>query len=583
MIYVDLILNLSLLVAISVVSDFIYKRWQKQSFHSILQGLLFGTAAVLGMLRPFVLSHGLIFDGRSVVISLCSYFFGPMASAICAAMTISCRLFLGGKGTLTGVSVILTSCLVGLIFYHKRQRNKLLPPSVKELYIFGLLVHFAMLAMMFTLQLGEAVNTLKIIALPVLLLYPLATILVGKLLSDQEKSRILNQKLQQAQKMESIGRLAGGVAHDFNNMLSVIMGNAELALEKLARKRSNNEICVDDELKEIIRAGRRSADLTQQLLAFARKQDISPRNLDINSKIEVSLKMLRRLIGENIKLYWRPGEAIRTIRIDPGQLDQILANLVVNARDALGENGMIEIRTQNILMSEIDCASIENSSPGNYVLLEVLDNGKGIDRHLQAMIFEPFFTTKKFGEGTGLGLATVYGITTQNNGFLELQSEPGKGSSFRLYFPAVDEKPVKENECVEVKEKQRGTEVVLVVEDEPAILNVCCIVLERLGYKVLSAESPEAAIQIAENFEGKIELLITDMVLPGINGIDLAIQMKQLFPEMREIYISGYSPDKLSLENGTQNPTFLQKPFSLDDLANKIRQIMNHEAKQEKD
>lgn len=578
MIYVDLILNLSLLVAISVISDFVYKKWQKHSFHSALQGLLFGSAAVLGMLRPFVLSQGLIFDGRSVVISLCSYFYGPLASLICGIMTIACRLLLAGKGTIMGISVIFSSCLIGLIFYQKRQQRKALPPSVKELYYFGITVHLAMLAMTFTLPFNDAINTLNNIALPVMLLYPLATILVGKLLADQETSRLLNQRLQQAQKMESIGRLAGGVAHDFNNMLSVIMGNAELAMEKLSRSHGSNDPAINDELKEIIRAGRRSADLTQQLLAFARKQDVAPRSLNLNQRIETSIKMLRRLIGENIKLYWRPGDEIWTIRMDPGQLDQILANLVVNARDALTEQGMIEIRTQNICLSEIDCHLIENSNPGEYVLLEISDNGKGIDKAHQAMIFEPFFTTKKFGEGTGLGLATVYGIVTQNKGFLELQSESGKGTSFRLYFPKVTELPAEFNEAIEVKEKKRGTEIVLVVEDEPAILNVCSTVLERLGYKVISADTPEKALKMAENFEGKIDLLITDMVLPGINGIDLAVQVKQLFPEMREIFISGYSPEKLAIEKQAEKLVFLQKPFSLDELADKIRHTMNHKS-----
>lgn len=584
MIYLDLIMNLSLLVAISVVSGFINQRWAKHPVKGpALQGILFGSVAVIVMFKPFVLSQGLIFDGRSVVLSLCSLFYGPVASIISGTMAIFCRLSLGGQGALTGTLVILSSCLIGLTFYYRRQSQGLPPPSTKTLYAFGLIVHGAMLLMMFTLPLENALKTLANIGLPVMLLYPLATILVGKILSDQETASILNERLFQAQKMESIGRLAGGVAHDFNNMLAVILGNAELAMEKQSLANLPSELSINGELKEILRAGKKSADLTRQLLAFARKQDIVPQTLDLNQTIGSMLKMLHRLIGENIKLNWQPDEKLWPVKMDPTQIDQILANLTVNARDAITGNGTITIKTTNVEISQNRNSAKTEYPPGEYVVIEFIDNGCGIDNSLKPHIFEPFFTTKQLGKGTGLGLATVYGIVKQNNGFIDLQSQPGAGTTFKIYL-LRDKEPTR---CIAEANSETfntgGLETVLIVEDELALLNVCQIIVQRLGYNVLVASSPEEALKIATSFPGTINLLITDVILPGLDGTQLARQIRQIHPEIREIFVSGYCPNTISPENFPAEASFLQKPFSSSDLAQKIRQTIGTTAPLQKE
>jgi signal transduction histidine kinase len=572
MIYIDLILNLSLLVALSVISGFINQRWKNDTRKSnALQGFLFGSAATIGMLRPFVLDQGLIFDGRSVVLSLCSLFYGPVARFICASMTIITRLFLGGKGMFPGLLVIVSSCIIGLYFYYQRQKRHSMPPSTRNLYVFGLAVHVNMLICMFSLPTAaDAFNTISYIAAPVLLLYPLATILTGKILSDQENAAILSEKLHQAQKMESIGRLAGGVAHDFNNMLSVILGNAELAMEKQAYANLPSGLAVKDELREIIKAGKRSADLTRQLLAFARKQDIAPQILDLNQTIESMLKMLRRLIGEDVKLLWQPSENLKPIKIDPSQMDQIMANLLVNAKDA-GATAIC-IKTASVDFSQTSVEAESHNEQSDFICLEISDNGQGIEKSIQQKIFEPFFTTKQLGKGTGVGLATVYGIVNQNNGTIELQSEIGKGTTFRIMLPAISSAAAIEEILENLPcEKTISNETVLVVEDELSILNVSRTVLERLGYNVLSASSAEEAITIAKSHNDCIHLLITDMVMPGMDGMELAKNIRKLFPGIREIFVSGYAPGVTSKE---KDYAFLQKPYSMSQLSQKINEIM---------
>lgn len=389
---------------------------------------------------------------------------------------------------------------------------------------------------------------------------------------DITEQKGLEDQLHQAQKMESIGRLAGGVAHDFNNMLMVISGYADLILMQTES---------DDPrypgLQEIRNAAKRSANLTRQLLAFARKQTVAPVVLDMNETIEGMLKMLRRLIGEDIELAWLPGSGLWKVRIDPSQIDQLLANLAVNARDAIAGVGTVVIKTDNMVLDASYCAHHQGCTPGEHVVLTVSDTGSGMSREVQEHIFEPFFTTKEEGKGTGLGLATVYGIVKQNLGFVGVASEPGRGTTFLIHLPRFVEEAGKAELAGQGLDAAlpRGTETVLLVEDEEAILTLGRQLIERLGYKVLTANSPDEAMRRAEGHEGGIDLLVTDIVMPRMNGKELAARLKQRFPGLKCLFMSGYSADIIAkqgvLEEGIH---FLQKPFSLRDIAVKARQAL---------
>ncbi|TWI75680.1 PAS domain S-box-containing protein [Desulfobotulus alkaliphilus] len=385
--------------------------------------------------------------------------------------------------------------------------------------------------------------------------------------AEREK---LHAQLAQAQKMESVGRLAGGVAHDFNNMLGVILGHADLALSLL-----EPEDAPYPDLEEIRKAALRSADLTRQLLGFARRQTIAPEILNLNNTVEEMLKMLRRLIGEDIDLMWKPAEHIWTVRLDPSQVDQILANLCVNARDAITGVGKITIETANTSFGTSYCASHAGFIPGDYVMLAVSDSGSGMDAETLSHVFEPFFTTKEMGKGTGLGLATVYGIIKQNMGFVNIYSEPGQGTSFKIYIPrhgeAADTVPDKKNAPAET----RGTETILLVEDEPMLLDVTRTMLENSGYTVLSAGSPGEAIQLARECEESIALLLTDVVMPEMNGRDLAEKLKALHPSMDQLFMSGYTANVIARQGVLKEGVhFIQKPFSGRELAGEIREIL---------
>jgi PAS domain S-box-containing protein len=386
----------------------------------------------------------------------------------------------------------------------------------------------------------------------------------------EEDRRRLERQLLQAQKMDAIGQLAGGVAHDFNNMLNVIIGNAELAIGKVSSHGT-----VREELQDILTAGKRSADLTRQLLAFARKQIVSPRVLNLNETVAGMLRMLRRLIGENINLVWRPEQRPWRVRMDPSQVDQLLANLTVNARDAMNKTGKIIIETSNVICDELFQAAHPEAAPGEYVLLAVTDDGCGMDGETLANIFEPFFTTKEEGMGTGLGLSTVYGIVRQNGGFIDVYSEPGQGTTFRIYLPrfsadigeSVDEKAI-----IRV---QGGSETVLVVEDEQSVLNLTRAMLERLGYRVLAVKGASHALRLAREYDGDIDLLLTDVVMPGMNGRELAEQIVVMRPGLKCLYMSGYATDVIArngiLEEGVH---LIAKPFSLHDLAGMVRTVL---------
>ncbi|MDZ7641141.1 MAG: response regulator [Desulfurivibrio sp.] len=378
----------------------------------------------------------------------------------------------------------------------------------------------------------------------------------------------LQAQLNQAQKMEAIGTLAGGVAHDFNNLLTVIKGYAEIALLEIKPDQPGHA-----ELQGITQAAQRSAELTRQLLAFARKQAVKPQQLDLNQAVEDMLKMLQRLIGEDIELSWQPGADLWPVRIDPGQVDQILANLCVNARDAVDDQGRIGIATANMVLDEDYCAPHADITPGEYVQLSVSDNGSGMDAATRKRIFEPFFTTKAVGQGSGLGLATVYGIVKQNEGFINFYSEPSQGSIFRIYLPRRDQEGA--IPAPEASPETSGTpgngETILLVEDEETILEVTSKILEGLGYQVLAAPTPHRALEMARQQAGEIDLLLSDVVMPELNGQELAHKVREIQPDLRCLFMSGYTADVIS-HNGLlgDGVNFLQKPFSLHDLAAKV-------------
>jgi len=389
--------------------------------------------------------------------------------------------------------------------------------------------------------------------------------------ADAAERAVLQDQLVQLQKIESVGRLAGGVAHDFNNMLQVILGHVELAMERNAAGQSAR-----DDLLEIRKAAERSSGLTRQLLAFARKQTVAPKILDLNDTIHGMLQMLRRLIGENIDLSWRPGRGLGPVRMDPSQIDQILANLCVNARDAVAGAGAIAIETTGESFTPEHCAAHPAHLPGDYIRLSVSDNGCGMDKEVLGKLFEPFFTTKPVGEGTGLGLSTVYGIVRQNHGFIDVASKPGQGTTFHVYLPRHSEAPPQAAPAPARAPAGTARETILLVEDDPAILAISRTMLERLAYRVVGARSPDAALQLARDHAGPIHLLMTDVVMPGMNGHDLTARLLDPHPHIKRLYMSGYTADVIAhhgiLDDGIH---FIQKPFTLAELEAKVRETLD--------
>jgi len=396
---------------------------------------------------------------------------------------------------------------------------------------------------------------------------------VGGFIRDITEQERLEKQLQQAQKMESVGRLAGGVAHDFNNKLTVILGYAQLAMDDLDPA---NPVYAN--LRQVIEAGKQSVDIVRQLLAFARKQTIAPKVLDLNETIEGMLKMLRRLIGEDIDVAWKPDTNLWKVKMDPSQIDQILANLCVNARDAIEGVGKVTIETENVVLDENYCADRAGFVPGDYVMLGVSDDGCGMDEETLANVFEPFFTTKEVGKGTGLGLPTVYGIVKQNNGFVNIYSEPGKGTSIKIYMPRHSEEALEPVEAVEAEMVHGHGETILVVEDETSVLQLAQRILDKMGYRVLTACTPSQAIDTARDHEGDIRLLITDVVLSEMSGKDLSAEIQRIRPRIRVLFMSGYTANVIAhhgvLDDGV---AFIEKPFTFDALARKVSETMSSE------
>ncbi len=375
---------------------------------------------------------------------------------------------------------------------------------------------------------------------------------------------------QQARKMEAVGLLAGGVAHDYNNMLGVILGYTELAMKKVEAAQP-----LHADLQHILNAARRSADITRQLLAFARKETVVPVPLDLNKSVESTLKMLRRLIREEIDLAWLPSAGPCPIKMDPIQVEQILINLCLNARDAITGVGKVTVEMGSDVFDETYSADHAGCLPGKFVMLAVSDDGDGMDKDTLDHIFDPFFTTKGVGQGTGLGLSMVYGIVSQNNGFINVYSQPGTGTTFRIYLPWHTNQAVETQRDMAEDIPPSCGETVLVVEDELALLMIAKMMLEKLGYRVLTAGTPAEAIGLAEKHASEIQLIITDVVMPEMNGRVLAERFRSLYPGIKILFSSGYTANVIGhsgvLDEGV---SFIQKPFSMRDLAVKVREAL---------
>ncbi|MDO9123155.1 MAG: ATP-binding protein, partial [Deltaproteobacteria bacterium] len=387
----------------------------------------------------------------------------------------------------------------------------------------------------------------------------------------EEEKAVLEDQLRQAQKVEAIGRLAGGIAHDFNNLLTIIKGNSQLSLMEIKR---------DDPLRENIeqveKAADRAAALTRQLLAFSRRQVLEMRVLDLNTTLRDLEKMLRRVIGEDIGLVTFMAEDLGNVKADPGQMEQVIMNLAVNARDAMLKGGKLTIETTNVDLDENYARNHVAVTPGSYVMLSVSDTGVGMTPEVKAKLFEPFFTTKEKGKGTGLGLSTVYGIVKQSGGNIWVYSEPGQGTTFKIYLPRVDEPLEEAGERVVQKELPCGGETILVVEDEEKVRQVTVQILTKNGYTVLEASHGDEAKQICEQHGGPIHLIVTDVVLPGMNGRELAESLASRYPGAKVLYMSGYTDNAIVhhgvLEKGLH---FLQKPFNLEGLLRKVREVLD--------
>jgi signal transduction histidine kinase/CheY-like chemotaxis protein len=384
----------------------------------------------------------------------------------------------------------------------------------------------------------------------------------------QEEQRTLEQRLRQAHKMEAVGRLAGGVAHDFNNLLTIIRGNADLLFERVetdARKKN---------IEQIQKASERAVGMTRQLLAFSRMQVLQPRVLDLNQIISELGKMLPRLIGEHIEYSFVPQQNLYSVLADPGQIEQVLMNLAVNARDAMPDGGTLRVRTNNVEVTVAEAARRPAMLPGSYARISVVDSGQGMSEETKAHIFEPFFTTKGVGKGTGLGLATVYGIVKQSRGFIWVESQPGHGSTFEIFLPITSATPDSNSAAETAPGQRRASETVLIVEDEPGVRDLAHQFLKNAGYKVLEARDGTDALEISGRFDGTIDLLLTDMVMPRMSGLEVARTLRATRPAMKVVIMSGYSDFDVDA-GAAERFASMGKPFSMKSLLQKLEEVLH--------
>jgi PAS domain S-box-containing protein len=397
------------------------------------------------------------------------------------------------------------------------------------------------------------------------------------IISDVTKFRQLEAQFRQAQKMEAVGRLAAGISHDFNNILSIILGYSDLSLGLIAPENPVNRY-----LSETKKAAERAASLTQQLLAFSRKQVVFPKILDLNDILHNAITMFLRLVGEDIEIEFRPTTPLGSIKVDPGKIEQVLMNLVVNARDAMPTGGGIIIETAHAELDEHYVFRNPGSRAGQFVVLVVSDTGCGMDENIKSQIFEPFFTTKGVGQGTGLGLSTVYGIVKQSEGYISVDSEIGKGTTFKIYFPRVSEKAEAFLLSREPAEAPRGSETIVVVEDDQTLREITVTLLKDGGYRVFEAKDSEEALRSIADSQVEIDLVLTDVVMPGKSGPELVKQLRESHPKLRSLFMSGYTGDLVALRGVVmQEASFLEKPFTKRSLLAKVYSVLHDQPAEE--
>lgn len=388
--------------------------------------------------------------------------------------------------------------------------------------------------------------------------------------AEVEKEK-LEIRLREAEKLEALGRLAGGVAHDFNNMLSVIIGSAEMIRGEL---KDNDPLCID--LQSIMEAAERSVATTRQLMGFARQQTMTTRVLDLNQTISGMKFLLQRILGDNIRLDWQPTDSLNSVRMDPVQIDQILSNLCSNARKALPEGGVVSIQLVNCDMGTVTAAGKSTIPAGEYVELTFFDNGCGMNEHVARHAFDPFFTTARTGEGTGLGLAMVHGIITQNKGHVQLESKPGLGTTLRIYLPRCLEQVSIDPQCEPGIATEPHGETILLAEDEPAVMNLTRRILEKQGYRIVSATTSAEVIQMARQHQGDIHLVFTDCVMPKMNGRELVAELQTFLPGLKTLFMSGYPADVIAKEGLLdEDVAFIHKPYKQSELIRKIREVLD--------
>ena len=446
-------------------------------------------------------------------------------------------------------------------------------PTLKQMFVLSLIL-CAVYGVILYLSVGRTAPLMEgqLLRIPVLLI--LATfygVTAERVRTDVGKRASLEEQLRQSQKLEAIGRLAGGIAHDFNNILTAIMGYSSLLQCGLDKGDPKQQ-----EVEEIKKAVRRASSLIQQLLAFSRRQVLQLRVLDLNAVLKNIQQLLQRLIGEDTELIILPTPALGHVKADPGQIEQVLMNLALNARDAMPKGGKVTIETANVMVDEAFARRHLIPQPGPYIMLSVTDTGSGMDEETQAHIFEPFFTTKEQGKGTGLGLATVYGIVKQSGGSIFVYSKPGKGATCKIYLPRVDEAVTVVESVSATVEPLKGSETILLVEDEEPVRELVRKVLERNGYRILEARHGDEAIKICAQHKGEISLLVTDVVMPRMSGREVAERLLLSHPKMKVLYLSGYTDDAVVRHGVLQSMTaFLQKPFTPDALAHKVREVLD--------
>src|SRR5438067_7951396 len=447
-------------------------------------------------------------------------------------------------------------------------------PTLKQMIVLSLILCLVYGAILY-LSVGRSTPLMEgqLLRIPVLLI--LATfygVTAERVRTDVGKRVSLEDQLRQSQKLEAIGRLAGGIAHDFNNILTAIMGYSALLQSALDKGDPKQQ-----EVEEIKKAVRRASSLIQQLLAFSRRQVLQLRVMDLNAVLKNIQQLLQRLIGEDTELILLLTPELGHVKADPGQIEQVLMNLALNARDAMPKGGKVTIRTANVMIDETFARRHLIAHPGRYIMLSVTDTGTGMDEETQAHIFEPFFTTKEQGKGTGLGLATVYGIVKQSGGSIFVYSEPGKGATCQIYLPRVEEAVTVIDSVNATIEPPQGSETILLVEDEEPVRELVRKVLERNGYRILEARHGDEAIKIcAQHNGGEISLLVTDVVMPRMSGREVAERLQASHPKMKVLYLSGYTDDAVVRHGVLQSMTaFLQKPFTPDALAHKVREVLD--------